>query len=86
MNTPVVYSITGVGGFSTYYATKAEAIADARHEAEAHDPKYGDVEVWANYISTTMKRRKLHAALLNGQGWMSDRELVEKFPCCGKEE
>lgn len=84
MNRMVVYSVSGFGDGLYYYATKAQAVAEAKKEAAHYHADYGDVAVYAHYIVEGVKRRPLHVLLLNHRGWCAEQELVDKFPCTGK--
>lgn len=84
MKQMVVYEVVTSGDDRDvwFYGSRPEAVAIAKGLTKGSDGK--DVEVYVNYIRTDLKKRSLHAALLNRQSWQEGRDLIEKFPREGK--
>jgi hypothetical protein len=74
----VIYEVAAQMDAPTFYATQKEAVVEAK--ALTKDPFGKDTEVYVNYIRTDLKRRALHAALLNRSKWQEGRDLIASFP------
>lgn len=74
----VVYGVAVDGIEPTYYVSKKQAIQEARAMAK-HTHRDSVIEVTREAIDGTVKRRALHCLLLNGIGWRTSSELVERL-------
>lgn len=81
MKQMVVYEVVTSGDDRDvwFYGSRPEAITAARKSAKKGQERV-ETEVYCNYIRTDLRKRALHAALLNRSGYLEGRDLIAKFP------